>query len=154
MRAKGLRHKSSYQVSIRAPAWAINQKSKRPLCTWFLSAPRVGAIQSGRGAVFYSFSFYPRPRVGDALADVFDGFHHMFLSAPPRGRYIQRAKPIARQRVSIRAPAWGAMTLLIPVTTTDGVSIRAPAWGAMTKTNPKLAYALVSIRAPAWGRPP
>ena len=53
--------------------------------------------------------------------------------------------------VSIRAPAWGAITIVNRMHQEDDVSIRAPAWGAILEKDLTYMRKNVSIRAPAWG---
>ena len=80
--------------------------------------------------------------------------------APPGGCFNSRSRVGSdqhqrvhprHQRVSIRAPAWGATRSCRTCLASANVSIRAPAWGATFGGNARGDGILVSIRAPAWG---
>ena len=97
----------------------------------FNSRSRVGSDRPGLSQSYIHHRFNSRSRVGS------DG-HYAFLCLDP-------------QRVSIRAPAWGATSITAKLGADYAVSIRAPAWGATTTPDTKPYSSNVSIRAPAWG---
>ena len=74
-----------------------------------------------------------------------------FNSRSRVGSDSNRCPILQRERVSIRAPAWGATPLSDAGEPRPAVSIRAPAWGATPEQQHVARLDEVSIRAPAWG---
>ena len=76
------------------------------------------------------------------------------IRAPAWGATTDLLPPNSTALVSIRAPAWGATEYPDVDGDADRVSIRAPAWGATCQGAPRRLPRPVSIRAPAWGATP
>ena len=96
--------------------------------------------------------FNSRSRMGsDNDEQTIDRLNRVSIRAPAWG--ATEGCPLDKHRadVSIRAPAWGATSTAVIGLVATGVSIRAPAWGATAMSSPAFLPGAVSIRAPAWG---
>ena len=96
--------------------------------------------------------FNSRSRMGsDNDEQTIDRLNRVSIRAPAWG--ATEGCPLDKHRadVSIRAPAWGATSTAVIGLVATGVSIRAPAWGATRRGMALGKLVPVSIRAPAWG---
>ena len=120
-------------VSIRAPAWGATYCKRNGILTGRVSirAPAWGATPHPAGCYGVCRFQFALPRGERQKLLNWRRKQKKFQFALPRGERHPTSQSAARtNRVSIRAPAWGATEHPLKFHIVATVSIRAPAWGA------------------------
>ena len=121
----------------------------------FNSRSRMGSDVAADDAAPNFAGFNSRSRMGsDNDEQTIDRLNRVSIRAPAWG--ATEGCPLDKHRadVSIRAPAWGATATAVIGLVATGVSIRAPAWGATACTSRAACNLTFQFALPHGERPP